>query len=84
MYIKALRHRKHAAVFPEPVDSKHPTRLLGFLAHTCRGMLLLSPPNARYRQKGLSLAEAIKDDERLAGLGEAEIMQEFREKVGRV
>jgi hypothetical protein len=38
-------------------------------------------PWARFRPKGASLAVAIRDDERLATLGEAEILQEFREQV---
>lgn len=35
----------------------------------------------RWQPRGPSLAEAIQDDERLAHLGEAEILAEFREQV---
>ena len=38
--------------------------------------------NRYCQQHGLTLAEAIEDDERLAKLGEDDILQEFREKVG--
>lgn len=40
-------------------------------------------PARRLKPRGASLAEAIKDDERLAGMGEQEILAEFREQVGR-
>jgi hypothetical protein len=46
--------------------------------HACE----LCSRHTRGKNRGLSLADAIKDDARLAHLGEDEILREFRERVG--